>query len=88
LAQRAAPAVQTGSERETASSERAFLRELMFNNPKAFQSDLGPMAMATRYPQHFQVSQLATETSPVAGKFGYGTAPAIIAAEIWPGTGH
>lgn len=51
--QPAAPAAQLNSEHDNALAERAFLRELMFNNPEAIQSDLGLMAMMTQYPRQF-----------------------------------
>ncbi len=47
------PAAQVNSESDNAHPERTFLRELMFNNPEAIQSDLGLMAMMTQYPRQF-----------------------------------
>jgi hypothetical protein len=53
VAQSTAPTAQENSEGDNAHPERAFLRELMFNNPEAIQSDLGLMAMMTQYPRQF-----------------------------------
>jgi len=50
------PATSTAlaiSEYDDALAERAFLRELMFNNAEAIQSDLALMEMMTQYPRHF-----------------------------------
>ncbi len=53
FARLAAPTAQAISEYDDALAERAFLRELMFNNAEAIQSDLGLMEMMTQYPRHF-----------------------------------
>jgi hypothetical protein len=53
IAQPAGPTAQANSERDNVHPDRAFLRELMFNNPEAVQSDLGLMAMMTQYPRDF-----------------------------------
>jgi len=53
IAQPASPTVQVNSEGDNALAERAFMRELMFNNPEGIQSDLGLMEMMTQYPRQF-----------------------------------
>ncbi|SFS20945.1 hypothetical protein [Yoonia litorea] len=47
------PATDATPEHEIAYAERAFLRELLAQNPEAIQSDLGLMAMMSQYPQQF-----------------------------------
>ena len=48
-----APTAQAISEYDDVLAERVFLRELMFHNAEAIQSDLGLMEMMTQYPRHF-----------------------------------
>lgn len=49
----AAPTAQAISECDDVPAERDFLRELMFNNAEAIQSDLGLMEMMAQYPREY-----------------------------------
>jgi hypothetical protein len=53
IAKLASPTAHVNSGGDNALAERAFIRELMFNNPEGIQSDLGLMEMMTQYPRHF-----------------------------------
>lgn len=53
FAQLDAPTTQVNSEGDNTHPERAFLRELMFHNPGAIQSDLGLMEMMSQYHRQF-----------------------------------
>ena len=48
-----APTAQLNSEGDNALADRAFMRELMFNNPESIQSDLGLMEMMAQYHRQF-----------------------------------
>lgn len=41
------------SEDENSEAERAFLREIMRENPEALQSEIGVMALMSQYPRNF-----------------------------------
>lgn len=49
----AKPAAAVIPKAESATTDRAFLRDLMVNTPEGIQSEFGVMAMMTQYLRHF-----------------------------------
>ncbi|UZD92045.1 hypothetical protein [Cognatishimia activa] len=47
------PVQENASEDESSEAERAFLREIMRENPEALQSEIGVMALMSQYPRNF-----------------------------------